>query len=80
MVASEVTIAALGLRAPSSPMPGGGPTTAPTITAIPHSVTRGALVVTDEPFAAAWTGHPVPPNLVDQSHARITTGELTARA
>jgi 4-amino-4-deoxy-L-arabinose transferase-like glycosyltransferase len=74
---SVAVIAGLGLRAIASPMPPADRTTAPTITALRTWVPRGAPVVTDELFAAAWTGHPVPPNLVDQSHARITTGELT---
>jgi 4-amino-4-deoxy-L-arabinose transferase-like glycosyltransferase len=78
VAASVVVIAVLGLRALTGPMPPADPTTAPTITAIRTWVPRGVPVVTDEPFAAAWTGHLVPPGLVDQSHARITTGELTA--
>jgi 4-amino-4-deoxy-L-arabinose transferase-like glycosyltransferase len=78
VVASVTVIAALGLRALTAPMPPADRTSAPTITAMRTWVPRGVPVVTDEPFAAAWTGHLVPPNLVDQSHARITTGNLTA--
>jgi 4-amino-4-deoxy-L-arabinose transferase-like glycosyltransferase len=78
VVASVTVIAALGLRAFTAPMPPADRTSAPAITAMRTWVPRGASVVTDQPFAAAWTGHPVPPNLVDQSHARITTGNLTA--
>ena len=61
----------------ASPLPPADASTAPTIAAIAKFVPRGVTVVTDEPFAAAYTGHPVPPNLVDQSHARISSGELT---
>src|ERR1700730_8750509 len=78
LVVSVAVITGLGVRAFTAPMPAADPTTAPTITAIRTWVPPGVPVVTDEPFAAAWTGHAVPPNLVDQSHARITTGELTA--
>jgi hypothetical protein len=77
VMTSLAVIAGLGLRALTGPMPPADATTAPTITAMRTFVARGAPVVTDEPFAAAWTGHLVPPNLVDQSHARITSGELT---
>ena len=70
-------VAGLGAHAMASPLPPADASTAPTIAAIAKFVPRGVTVVTDEPFAAAYTGHPVPPNLVDQSHARISSGELT---
>jgi 4-amino-4-deoxy-L-arabinose transferase-like glycosyltransferase len=76
-VACTVLAAALGLFALASPLPPTDPTTAPAISAMRAWVPAGRPVVTDEPFAAAYTGHPVPPSLVDTSHARITTGELT---
>jgi hypothetical protein len=75
--ATTAVVAALGVVAMASPLPPPDATTAPTIAAITAFVPKGVTVVTDEPFAAAYTGHPVPPNLVDQSHARITSGELT---
>jgi 4-amino-4-deoxy-L-arabinose transferase-like glycosyltransferase len=77
VVGSLAVIAGLGLVALTGPMPPADATTAPTITAMRTWVPRGVPVITDEPFAAAWTGHLVPPNLVDTSHARITSGELT---
>ena len=77
-VTATLLLVVLGLRAIGGPMPAVDPLVAPTIAAITASVPPGVSVVTDEPFSAAWTGHPVPPNLVDQSFARITTGELTA--
>lgn len=75
--AAIVVIAALGVRAMTGPMPVIDPSNPPTIAAIRAWVPAGVVIVTDEPFSAAYSGHPVPPNLVDQSHARITSGELT---
>jgi 4-amino-4-deoxy-L-arabinose transferase-like glycosyltransferase len=75
---SVAVVAGLGARAMVSPLPPADASTAPTIAAIAMFVPGGVAVVTDEPFAAAYTGHLVPPNLVDQSHARITSGELTS--
>jgi 4-amino-4-deoxy-L-arabinose transferase-like glycosyltransferase len=75
--ATTAVVVALGVVAMASPLPPPDATTAPTIAAIVAFVPSGVTVVTDEPYAAAYTGHPVPPNLVDQSHARITSGELT---
>jgi len=67
----------LGLAAMSSSLPAEDPTAQPAITAMRRYVPPGAYVVTDQLFAAAWTGHPTAPNLVDVSLARITSGELT---
>jgi hypothetical protein len=61
----------------TSPPPPEDPTAQPAITAMNQYVEPGAYVVTDQLFAAAWTGHPTAPNLVDVSLARITAGELT---
>ena len=70
----------LGVAAMMSPLPPEDPTAEPAITAIQRYVAPGAYVVTDQLFAAAWTGHPTAPNLVDVSLARITSGELTPAA
>jgi hypothetical protein len=67
----------LGLGAVTSPLPPEDPSAQPAIAAINRYVEPGAYVVTDQLFAAAWTGHPTAPNLVDVSLARITAGELT---
>lgn len=67
----------LGVVAMTSPLPAEDPTAQPAITAIQRYVSPGSYVVTDQLFAAAWTGHPTAPNLVDVSLARITSGELT---
>jgi hypothetical protein len=81
MVAAGVGVVAgcgLGLAALTSPLPPEDPTAQPAITAINRYVEPGVYVVTDQLFAAARTGHPTAPNLVDLSLARITAGELTA--
>jgi hypothetical protein len=67
----------LGVAAMTSPLPPEDPTAQPAISAIDRYVAAGVSVVTDQPFAAAWTRHPTAPNLVDVSLARITSGELT---
>jgi hypothetical protein len=66
-----------GLVALTSPLPPEDPKVRPAISAINGYVKPGVSVVTDELFAAAWTGHPTAPNLVDVSLARITSGELS---
>ncbi len=38
----------------------------------------GELIVTDDQYIVAQAGHSVPPDLVDTSYVRITTGYLTA--
>jgi 4-amino-4-deoxy-L-arabinose transferase-like glycosyltransferase len=78
VVGSGVVLAAgLGLVAASSPLPPEDPTAQPAITAINRYVEPGVYVVTDQLFAAAWTGHPTAPILVDVSLARISAGELS---
>jgi hypothetical protein len=67
----------LGLTTMTSPLPREDSKVRPAITAINRVVAPGAYVVSDEPFAAAWTGHPTAPNLVDVSLARISSGNLT---
>jgi 4-amino-4-deoxy-L-arabinose transferase-like glycosyltransferase len=74
---STLLAGALGLVALTAPLPREDPAVQPTIKAITSSVQPGVVVVSDELFAAAWTGHLTPPNLVDVSHARITSGELS---
>jgi hypothetical protein len=69
--------AGLGVATMTSPLPPGDQSAQPAITAINRYVEPGVYVVTDQLFAAAWTGHPTAPNLVDVSFARISAGELT---
>jgi hypothetical protein len=72
-----VLAAGLGMIAMTSPLPYRDQTAQPAITAFRDNVPAGVYVVTDQLFAAAWTGHPTAPNLVDVSFARISSGELT---
>ncbi len=46
--------------------------------AIQSFTTPGEIIVTDDQYAAAATGHDVPPELVDTSFVRVTSGYLTA--
>jgi hypothetical protein len=45
--------------------------------AINTFTTPGEEIVTDDPYLAAEAGHSVPPELVDTSYVRVSTGDLT---
>lgn len=48
------------------------------VAAIQTFTSPGEVIVTDDQFIAAYAGHSVPPELVDTSYVRITSGYLTA--
>jgi 4-amino-4-deoxy-L-arabinose transferase-like glycosyltransferase len=61
----------------ASGLPYPDPRTSQVEEAIRALVPPGTPVVTDMPFAAADTGHATPPQLVDVSYARVSTGDLS---
>jgi 4-amino-4-deoxy-L-arabinose transferase-like glycosyltransferase len=50
----------------------------PSVDALAATTGPGDLVVTDDQFAAALAGRDTPPELVDTSQVRVSTGDLTA--
>ena len=65
--------------APNTTVVAGVPPGAQThLAAINAFTTPGEVVVTDDQYTAAQAGHSVPPELVDTSFVRVTTGYLTA--
>jgi 4-amino-4-deoxy-L-arabinose transferase-like glycosyltransferase len=51
-------------------------TTRPSVVALRAVTAPGDLVVTDDEFAAAMAGRSTPPELVDTSEVRVTSGDL----
>jgi hypothetical protein len=51
-------------------------TTRPSVEALRAVTAPGDLVVTDDQFAAAMAGRSTPPELVDTSEVRVTSGDL----